>query len=156
MTSANHPRFRLLIGWCCLMSSALLILIVCFAINRKDKPENEAERKEQNFTVTDGKTDQRIGLYPVQSVSDYIHLIRDSKEIWICHPWSVTLLKNKALGIQERYLSRVKHSGSGTATMICLVELTEGDSISLEIHPNKSISSNEYDTYWEIMFLNNK
>ncbi|XP_043114283.1 lymphotoxin-alpha isoform X1 [Puntigrus tetrazona] len=194
MTSANHPRFRLLIGWCCLMSSALLILIVCFAINRKDKPENEAERKEQNFTVTDGKTDQRIGLYPVQSVSDYIHLIRDSKEIWICHPCknssfthknstvnitvsglyffhaqvtfqisnpalntgSVTLLKNKALGIQERYLSRVKHSGSGTATMICLVELTEGDSISLEIHPNKSISSNEYDTYWEIMFLNNK
>ncbi len=72
------------------------------------------------------------------------------------NPATVTLRKNKSPGTQDRILSKVNHFGSGTATMICLVELTKGDSISLEIDPINSISGQEYDTYWEIIFFNNK
>lgn len=72
------------------------------------------------------------------------------------NPATVTLRKNKSPGTLDRTLSKVKHYGPGTATMICLVELTKGDSISLEIDPINSISGQEYDTYWEIIFINNK
>lgn len=72
------------------------------------------------------------------------------------NPATVTLRKNKSPGTQDRTLSRVKHYGQGTATMIRLVELTKGDSISLEIDPIHSISRQAYETYWEIIFLNNK
>ncbi len=72
------------------------------------------------------------------------------------NPATVTLRKNKSPGTQDRILSKVNHYGSGTTTMICLVELTKGDSISLEIDPINSISRQEHDTYWEIIFFNNK
>lgn len=72
------------------------------------------------------------------------------------NPAIVTLRKNKVPGTQDRTLSRVKHYGPGTATMILLIELTKGDSISLEIDPINSISRQDYDTYWEIIFFNNK
>uniref|UniRef100_A0A8C1IV25 Uncharacterized LOC109090918 n=2 Tax=Cyprinus carpio TaxID=7962 RepID=A0A8C1IV25_CYPCA len=190
MTSASHPRFRLLIGWCCLMSSALLIMTVYLAIRTKWEKKSETSDKETNSTAISGNTDQRIGLPPGLSINDYIHLIRDSKEIWICHPCtsssftpknstveitvsglyffhaqvtflnpnkaSVTLLKNKGPGTQKRILSKVKHDRSGTATMIRLVELKKGDSISLEIEPTNSISRLDSDTYWEIIFFNYK
>uniref|UniRef100_A0A672KZL4 Lymphotoxin alpha (TNF superfamily, member 1) n=1 Tax=Sinocyclocheilus grahami TaxID=75366 RepID=A0A672KZL4_SINGR len=182
MTSASHPRFRLLIGWCCLMSSALLIITVYLAETRwREKSQTSTTGKEETNSTgfdTNGKTDQRI----------------DSKEIWICHPCksssfslknstveitvsglyyfhaqvtfqnvnkmsdlaTVTLHKYKGPGTQERILSKVKHYGPGTATMICLVELKNGDSISLEIDPINNISRQDSDTYWEIIFLNNK
>lgn len=37
MTSSNNPRFRLLVGWCCLMTSALLIVTVYLAIENLQK-----------------------------------------------------------------------------------------------------------------------
>ncbi|XP_058601210.1 lymphotoxin-alpha [Onychostoma macrolepis] len=198
MTSANHPRFRLLIGWCCLMSSVLLIITVYLIYNKGIPPKTGQNAKSEkstagnevpNSSAIDDKTTQQIG-HPSGSFSnDYMHLIRDPTEIWICHPCkntsfsqknstveitisglyyfhaqvtfshdniqgTVILRKNKGPGIKNRILSRVKQYG--TATMIHLVELKEGDSISLEIDPINSISEQDYDTYWEIIFFNNK
>ncbi|XP_059371062.1 lymphotoxin-alpha [Carassius carassius] len=191
MTSGSHPRFRLLIGWCCLMSSALLMITVYIFI-RTESSERSGESTTGNSTAIYGNTYQQIGLSPGPSSNDYIHLIRDDKEIWICHPCtsSTLSLKNGSVEItvsglyniyaqvtfqsnqkctvalrkngsdykKERILSKVKHSGAGTVTMMRLVELQERDSISLEIDPINGISREHSDTYWEIMFLttNNK
>uniref|UniRef100_A0A671MX08 Lymphotoxin alpha (TNF superfamily, member 1) n=1 Tax=Sinocyclocheilus anshuiensis TaxID=1608454 RepID=A0A671MX08_9TELE len=181
MTSASHPRFRLLIGWCCLMTSALLIITVYLAGTRwREKSQTSTTGSEETNST------ERTLIFPFSS--------SDSKEIWICHPCksssfslknstveitvsglyyfhaqvtfqnvnkmsdlaTVTLHKYKGPGTQERILSKVKHYGPGTATMICLVELKNGDSISLEIDPINNISRQDSDTYWEIIFLNNK
>ncbi|XP_057207695.1 lymphotoxin-alpha [Triplophysa rosa] len=75
MTGSNHPRFRLLIGWCCLMSAAILIMTAFLAITKK-------ELNTCSEAVTP-HNDKQKGFPPGQSVS-YIRLIWDDQKSWIC------------------------------------------------------------------------
>ncbi|KAK9962431.1 hypothetical protein ABG768_007800 [Culter alburnus] len=182
MTSSNNPRFRLLVGWCCLMTSALLIVTVYLAI----------ENFENIYVALSGSP---YG----PSFNDYIHLIRDLEKNWICsdsrqrsflslnngtvnittsglyyihaqvtfqkpshqttpktkNEANVYLLKNSGPGTQARKLSEVIGYEPGSLTMIRMVRLTEGESISLNIEPGSLVlSSNDYHTYWEILLYN--
>uniref|UniRef100_A0A8C1KUI9 Lymphotoxin alpha (TNF superfamily, member 1) n=1 Tax=Cyprinus carpio TaxID=7962 RepID=A0A8C1KUI9_CYPCA len=174
MTSSSHPWFRLLIGWCCLMSSALLIMTVYLA------------NFETNLVALSD-------FWHGPSFSDYIRLIRDKEKTWICskpcessfvslenstvvvtvsglyyfHAQvyfkqitqtnempTVTLIKNKGPGTELRKLSEVKRNGPGSLTMICLVKLNKGDSISLNINHINGLSGEDYDTFLEIILFN--
>lgn len=67
----------------------------------------------------------------------------------------VTLIRNKGPATQVRILSEVTCSGPGTLTMIRLFQLTEGESISLNIEPESLLLSIEaHHTYWEILLIN--
>ncbi|XP_052471837.1 uncharacterized protein LOC128028608 [Carassius gibelio] len=193
MTSSSHPWFRLLIGWCCLLSSALLIVTVYLA--NLHKKSDVTGNKESNTTENNGKTEQRIDFVHDPSVIDYIRLIRDKEKHWICpQPCesnlvslenstvivrdsglyyfhvqvyfqqipqtnqvpTVTLIKNGSNVTNPRRLSEVKGNGPGSLTMIHLVKLCKGESISLNINQINDISGNDYDTYWEIILFNNK
>ncbi|XP_059389784.1 uncharacterized protein LOC132123226 [Carassius carassius] len=193
MTGSSHPWFRLLIGWCCLLSSALLIVTVYLA--NLHKKSDVTGNKESNTTENNGKTEQRIDFVHGPSVIDYIRLIRDKEKPWLCpkpcesnfvslesstvivrvsglyyfHAQvyfkqipqtnevpTVTLIKNKGNGTEFRKLSEVKGNGPGSLTMIRLVKLYEGESISLNINHINGLSGDDYDTYWEIILFNNK
>ncbi|XDV32027.1 hypothetical protein PO909_002931 [Leuciscus waleckii] len=67
----------------------------------------------------------------------------------------VVLLKNKGPATQVRILSEVFRFEPGTLTMIRLVKLTKGESISLNIHPESlRLSTEAWHTYWEILLYN--
>uniref|UniRef100_A0A9J8AT32 Lymphotoxin alpha (TNF superfamily, member 1) n=1 Tax=Cyprinus carpio carpio TaxID=630221 RepID=A0A9J8AT32_CYPCA len=189
MTSSSHPWFRLLIGWCCLMSSALLIMTVYLAnLHKTSSKTGEEQSKDINR-----KTEQQIDFWHGPSFSDYIRLIRDKEKTWICskpcessfvslenstvvvtvsglyyfHAQvyfkqitqtnempTVTLIKNKGPGTELRKLSEVKRNGPGSLTMICLVKLNKGDSISLNINHINGLSGEDYDTFLEIILFN--
>ncbi|KAF4104310.1 hypothetical protein G5714_015297 [Onychostoma macrolepis] len=94
MTSANHPRFRLLIGWCCLMSSVLLIITVYLIYNKGIPPKTGQNAKSEKSTA--GNEVPNSSGHPSGSFSnDYMHLIRDPTEIWICHPCKNTSFSQK-------------------------------------------------------------
>ncbi|XP_067220495.1 lymphotoxin-alpha [Chanodichthys erythropterus] len=197
MTSSNNPRFRLLVGWCCLMTSALLIVTVYLAIEHLQKTHDTTGNKSNS--TENSKTDQQIGSPYDPSFNDYIHLIRDLKKNWICsdsrqrsflslnngtvnittsglyyihaqvtfqkpshqstpktkNEANFYLLKNSGPGTQARKLSEVIGYEPGSLTMIRMVRLTEGESISLNIEPGSLVlSSNDYHTYWEILLYN--
>ncbi|XP_077063497.1 lymphotoxin-alpha isoform X2 [Siphateles boraxobius] len=198
MTGSNNPRFRLLVGWCCLMSSALLIMTVFLSTNLHKKSEtNKTGNEKPNSTGStnstgDGKSDQQKGSRNGLSFNDYIHLIRDKNETWICDSCEssslslnnntveiktngfyyihaqvifdkaipetkkeqarVVLLKNKGPATQVRILSEVIRFEPGTLTLIRLVRLKNGESISLNIQPESlRLSIEACHTYWEIL-----
>ncbi|XP_050985790.1 lymphotoxin-alpha isoform X2 [Labeo rohita] len=178
MTGSNHTRFRLLIGWCCMMSSALL----------------SGSPGKSNSPASSGKTDKQIDTWRDQSFNDYIHLIRDREKTWICSEpctnsslslknatveltvsglyyiyaqvyfkstdhkqlANVTLLRKEGPGIQEKRLSVVRRNGPGSLTMSCLIQVVDKISISLNIEPITFLSGEYYDTYWDIILLKNK
>ncbi|XP_056126756.1 lymphotoxin-alpha [Rhinichthys klamathensis goyatoka] len=196
MTGSNNPRFRLLVGWCCLMSSALLIMTVYLGTSLHKKSEtNKTGNEESNSTETITKPGQLIGSHYGLSFNDYISLIRDKNETWICsdscesrslslnnntveiktsgfyyihaqvifdkaiHQTKkqarVILLKNRGPATQVRKLSEGIRFEPGTLTMIRLVMLTKGESISLDIQPESlRLSIEACHTYWEILLYN--
>ncbi|KAK7156700.1 hypothetical protein R3I94_006667 [Phoxinus phoxinus] len=195
MTDSNNPRFRLLVGWCCLMSSALLILTVYHAVNCNKKSETNKTGNEEPNSKENPTPDQQSGSRYGPSLKNYIHLVRDKNETWICSgscynsslslknntvqittsgfyyihaqvifdrvihqmkkPASVVLVKNKGPATQIRKLSEVIRFEPGTLTIIRLVKLTDGESISLNIHPESlHLSIEAWHTYWEIFPYN--
>ncbi|XP_067306457.1 lymphotoxin-alpha isoform X1 [Pseudorasbora parva] len=197
MNSSNNPRFRLLVGWCCLMTSALLILSVYVGTRPQNKSKSITEKDKTNLTANqqiNTKPDQLIGSQYGPSFNDYIRLIRDNEKTWIHdskessslslnngtveiktdglyhihaqvifnggnrqtkNPATVVLVKNKRTNRQDRKLSEVMRFEPGTLTMIRLVDLAKGDSISLNIKPESLRLSNEAcHTYWEILLYN--
>uniref|UniRef100_A0A671M9Q9 Lymphotoxin alpha (TNF superfamily, member 1) n=1 Tax=Sinocyclocheilus anshuiensis TaxID=1608454 RepID=A0A671M9Q9_9TELE len=162
MTSSSHPSFRLLIGWCCLTSSALLIMTVYLAAKASllfylKKYYNEktwicsTPCETGSFSLENGTVKVTVsGLYYFHAQVYFIQITQTN------YMPTVTLLKNKGPGTKERKLSQVKRNGPGLLTMIRLVKLNEGDSISLKINPIIGLSGEDYDTYWEIILFNNK
>uniref|UniRef100_A0A673KPQ3 Lymphotoxin alpha (TNF superfamily, member 1) n=1 Tax=Sinocyclocheilus rhinocerous TaxID=307959 RepID=A0A673KPQ3_9TELE len=159
MTSSSHPSFRLLIGWCCLTSSALIMTVYLAAKaslrfylkkyffnidNIRKLIQIQIKNVIKNFLVTVS------GLYYFHAQVYFIQITQTNDMP------TVTLLKNKGPGTKERKLSQVKRNGPGLLTMIRLVKLNEGDSISLKINPIIGLSGEDYDTYWEIILFNNK
>ncbi|XP_051718315.1 lymphotoxin-alpha [Ctenopharyngodon idella] len=194
MTSSNNPRFRLLVGWCCLMTSALLLVTVYLATSWQKKDDMK-KNEDSNSTETNTKTAQLIGSPFGPSFNDYICFIRDLEKTWIfsdkrrssflslnngtveittgglyyIHAQvtfqksshqiktnaNVFLLKNSGPATKARKLSEVTGYEPGSLTMIRMVKLTKGDSISLKIEPGSLVlSSIDYHTYWEILLYN--
>ncbi|XP_067306458.1 lymphotoxin-alpha isoform X2 [Pseudorasbora parva] len=181
MNSSNNPRFRLLVGWCCLMTSALLILSVYVGTRPQNKSKSITEKDKTNLTAN-----QQINTKPDQLIDNEKTWIHDSKEssslslnngtveiktdgLYHIHaqvifnggnrqtknPATVVLVKNKRTNRQDRKLSEVMRFEPGTLTMIRLVDLAKGDSISLNIKPESLRLSNEAcHTYWEILLYN--
>uniref|UniRef100_A0A672MFL3 Lymphotoxin alpha (TNF superfamily, member 1) n=1 Tax=Sinocyclocheilus grahami TaxID=75366 RepID=A0A672MFL3_SINGR len=162
MTSSSHPSFRLLIGWCCLTSSALLITTVYLAA--KASLLKMVDHLETVFNI-----DNIRKLIQIQIKNVIKNLLVTVSGLYYFHAQvyfiqitqtndmpTVTLLKNKVPGTKERKLSQVKRNGPGLLTMIRLVKLNKGDSISLKINPIIGLSGEDYDTYWEIILFNNK
>ncbi|XP_056330298.1 lymphotoxin-alpha [Danio aesculapii] len=84
MTGQSNPRFRLLIGWCCLMSSALLTMTVYLATSSiKQSETNTTTSGHLNSAGLQEKRVQNSEL-PALDVYDYIRLLKDKEKIWIC------------------------------------------------------------------------
>ncbi|XP_073674468.1 lymphotoxin-alpha [Garra rufa] len=172
MTSSSHPRFRLLIGWCCIMTSALLMLTVYVSISsrkqvkpgpifsdyirliRDDKEpwiyNNKKMNTSKSFSLKNGTIELKIsGLYQFHVQVHFKNIVEKQLA-------TVTLLRNEGRGIQKRRLSEVKRNGPGSLTMIYLDELERSMSISLDIDPIDSLSREYFDTYWEIILFNNE
>ncbi|XP_065136148.1 lymphotoxin-alpha isoform X2 [Paramisgurnus dabryanus] len=195
MTGSNNPRFRLLIGWCCLMSAALLMMTVFVAI-----------KKQPNTNTTVNcmpDRDPLKGSPPGQSFKDYIRLIKaDDQKSWMCsfpcensslalkknisveitisglyfinaqflftksrtqnpenkkREISAILLRNQVHGKGEKKLSEVKRHEEGSVSLIRMVYLKNGDSIRLDVQPHSmELTTDEYNTYWEITLLSNQ
>lgn len=65
------------------------------------------------------------------------------------------MIKNKGPATQVRKLSEIIGFEPGTLTMIRLVKLTNGESISLNIQPESlRLSTEACHTYWEIWLYN--
>ncbi|XP_051521718.1 uncharacterized protein LOC127422324 [Myxocyprinus asiaticus] len=96
MTGSSNPRFRLMIGWCCLMSAALIIMTVILATKTGCHNEHNTNKTANRYKEHSSKEndtplkDQMIGFLPGQSFKDYIRLISDSvgdsQKSWICSP----------------------------------------------------------------------
>ncbi|XP_051535721.1 uncharacterized protein LOC127430185 [Myxocyprinus asiaticus] len=207
MTSSSNPRFRLMIGWCCLMSAALIIMTAFLATKTSCHKELNTNKtiigyKEHSSKENDTPHADRItGSLLGQSFKDYIRLIREERS-WICShiplcessslslkdntveittsglyyihaqvdfrkpsqannqvmkkPGTITLVRNDQIegAKQLRKLSEVTRYEAGSASIIRMVQLEKGDTISLDIQESSMVLSTEdSNTYWEIILL---
>ncbi|XP_051965918.1 uncharacterized protein LOC127631704 [Xyrauchen texanus] len=207
MTSSSNPRFRLMIGWCCLMSAALIIMTAFLATktgcnkelntNKTTIGYKEHSKKDNDNPHADKIIDSSHGL----SIKDYIRLIRDKKS-WICshiplcessssslknntveittgglfyihaqvefrkasnsinqeikNPGTIILVRNERKDGAKRLrkLSEVTRYEAGSVSIIRMVQLDEGDTISLYIEESSMVLLTEdSNTYWEILLL---
>ncbi|XP_051963758.1 uncharacterized protein LOC127630292 [Xyrauchen texanus] len=115
MTDSSNPRFRLMIGWCCLMSAALIIMTVILATKTSCHNEHNTKKTANRYKEHSSKENdtplkgQMIGFQPGHSFKDYIRLISgDIQKSWICSP--TPLCESSSLSLKNNSVE-IKTSG---------------------------------------------